>query len=45
MTVERVRAVFEHENLRVYVRQFEPRAIFDPLQRRLGETAALEQVS
>ncbi len=44
-TTETVEGFFEHDNLRVYVRQFDPRTIYDPLQKRLAETAALEQLS
>jgi 5-methylcytosine-specific restriction endonuclease McrBC regulatory subunit McrC len=44
-TTETVEGVFEHDSLRLYVRQFDPRAIFDPLQKHLDETAAIEQLS
>jgi 5-methylcytosine-specific restriction enzyme subunit McrC len=43
-TVEEVRTAFEHDNLKVYVRQFDPRVIYDPVLRRLDEAAALEQL-
>lgn len=44
-TTEAVEGSFEHDDLQLYVRQFDPRAIYNPLHKRLDETAAIEQLS
>ena len=44
-TTETVKAYFEHDGLQLYVRQFDPRAIYNPLHKRLDEPAAIEQLS
>ena len=37
--------VSEHDGLQLYLKQFDPRAIYNPLQKRLDETAAIGQLS
>src|SRR5918997_1671447 len=44
-STETVEAFFEHDGLQLHVRQFDPRALYNPLHKRLDETAAVEQLS